>query len=418
MIGIMWLIMNDGNLQTIEQVKEFLGGSSAIDFAGVSAKEKKAWIEEVLVRFEYLRLRRNEKGVIRRYIQKMAGYSRTQTCRLIGEYRREGKIGKEKKGQRHRFATKYSERDIELLARTDELHGCLGGPATRKIMQRECEVYGHSQFGNISRISISHLYNLRKSRRYRDLNIRFRKTKPVVSNIGERIKPDPQGRPGYIRVDTVHQGDRDGQKGVYHINTIDEVTQWEGVASVEKISENYLAPAVENLMADFPFAIRGFHTDNGSEFVNKTVASLLNRLLVRFTKCRPRHSNDNGLIECKNGAVIRKQFGYAHIPQKHADVLNDYHRTFLNPYINFHRPCHFPVSVVDEKGKVKKTYPPEEVMTPYERLKSLPQSASLLRPGLTFEVLEARANELSDNEFAERMEKTRSNLFERILVYR
>jgi hypothetical protein len=37
--------------------------------------------------------------------------------------------------------------------------------------------------------------------------------RPVA--IGERRRPDPQGRPGYLRVDTVHQVDWDGSKGVY-----------------------------------------------------------------------------------------------------------------------------------------------------------------------------------------------------------
>jgi len=151
-----------------------------------------------------------------------------------------------------------------LLAKTDELHGCLSGPATKKIMEREYEVYGHTKFENISRISVAHLYNLRGSNAYRGITRRFSKTKPAVSRIGERIKPEAKGMPGYIRVDTVHQGDMNGSKGVYHINAVDEVTQWEIVASVERISEAYLVPVLEIMLAQFPFVIRGFHSDNGS----------------------------------------------------------------------------------------------------------------------------------------------------------
>jgi transposase InsO family protein len=151
--------------------------------------------------------------------------------------------------------------------------------------------------------------------------------------IGERARPDPGGRPGYTRVDTIHQGDLNGEKGVYHINAVDEVTQWEIVASVERISETYLEPVLESMLAGFPFVIRGFHSDNGSEFINKTVAELLNKLLIRFTKCRPRHTNDNGLVESKNGSVVRKQMGYAHIPQACATLLNQYNRDFLNLYV-------------------------------------------------------------------------------------
>jgi len=379
----------------------------------LTAEEKYYWIEEVLIRFSYPGLKRAEKGVIRQYVQKVTGYSRSQVSRLIGEYKRTGRL-KKREYRRHRFPRKYSPSEVQLLARTDELHDWLSGPATKKIMEREYEVYGHTEFGNICRISVSHLYNLRRSKSYRGISRRFSKTRPIVSRIGERVRPDPKGQPGYIRVDTVHQGDVNGYKGVYDINTVDEVTQWEIVTSVEKISEAYLVPALESMLAEFPFVIRGFHSDNGSEFVNHIVARLLNKMLIRFTKSRPRHSNDNGLVETKNGSVVRRNLGYAYIPQACAELLNGYNKEFLNPYINFHRPCFFPVSVIDHRGKVKKTYPYKMVRTPYERLKSLPEAESYLRPMITFEALDAIASQMSDNQLAERMVNARSNLFQQI----
>ncbi len=405
--------MNDRQLQTVERVREFLEGSEAVEFRGLTAQEKYYWIEEVLIRFRYHRLKRGEKGVIRRYIEKVTGYSRSQVSRLIAEYKRTGRL-RRMQYRRHRFPRKYTPSEIGLLARTDELHGWLSGPATKKIMEREYEVYGHAEFGNISRISIAHLYNLRRSNIYRGMTRRYTKTKPVVSRIGERVRPDPKGQPGYIRIDTVHQGDLNGQKGVYHINAVDEVTQWEIVASVERISEAYLVPVLEAMLLQFPFITRGFHSDNGSEFVNRTAARLLNKMLIRFTKSRPRHSNDNGLVETKNGSVVRKQLGYAYIPQRCAELINEFNTDFFNPYINFHRPCFFPVSVIDPKGKIRKTYPYEMVRTPYERLKSLPQAESYLRPGVTLEKLVTIANQMSDNQFAERMVNARSNLFQQI----
>ena len=397
----------------MEQVRGFLEGSEEVGFRGLTAKEKYCWIEEVLIRFGYHRLKRDEKGVVRRYIEKVAGYSRSQVSRLIAEYKRTGRL-RRRQYRRHCFPRKYTPSEVGLLARTDELHGWLSGPATKKIMEREYQVYGHLEFGNISGISIAHLYNLRKSNTYRSIAKRYTKTKPAVSSIGERARPDPKGQPGYIRVDTVHQGDLNGHKGVYHINTVDEVTQWEIVASVQRISEAYLVPVLETMLSEFPFIIRGFHSDNGSEFVNGIVAKLLNKMLVRFTKSRPRHSNDNGLVETKNGSVIRKQLGYAYIPQRSAELINEFNRDLFNPYINFHRPCFFPVSVIDHKGKIRKRYPYSMVKTPYEKLKYLPKDESYLRPGVTFETLDAIANQMSDNQFAERMVKARSNLFQQI----
>src|SRR5512136_265007 len=409
----MLLIMNDEQLQTIEEIKQFLEGSEPLEFRGLATEEKYKWIETVLVKFKYNELKKAKKGVMRQYIQKVTGYSRAQVSRLIREYKRTGQL-KRTEYRRHRFPRKYTPSEVELLAQTDELHWWLSGPATKKVMEREYEIYGHADFQNISRISVAHLYNLRKSNRYRSITRRFNRTKPAASKIGERAKPDPKGQPGYIRIDTVHQGDLNGQKGVYHINSVDEITQWEIVASVEKISEAYLVSVLESMLVQFPFVIRGFHSDNGSEFVNHIVVELLNKLLVRFTKSRPRHTDDNGLVETKNGSVVRKNLGYAYIPQACAELLNGYHNDYLNPYINFHRPCFFPVSIIDHKGKIRKTYPYEEVMTPYERLKILPQAESYLRPGVTLEKLGTIASQMSDNEFAERMVKARSNLFEQI----
>jgi len=192
---------------------------------------------------------------------------------------------------------------------------------------------------------------------------------------------------------------------------VDEVTQWEIVASVPRIAEYHLAPLLESMLNQFPFQVKGFHSDNGSEYVNRIVSKLLNRLMVRFTKSRPRRPSDNGLVETKNGAVIRKNLGYVYIPQSGADLLNSYHRDNLNPYINFHRPCFFPVVTIDHKGKVKKKYPYEKIKTPYEKLKSIPRVETYLRPGITLYKLDAIANQMSDNESAERMVKARSKLF-------
>ena len=409
----MQLIMDDGEVETIKQIKEFLSGSEALSFAGISVQERYEWIQTVLMRFKYGRLRRAEKGVIRRYIEKVSGYSRAQVSRLIQKYNERGRLTKAQYN-RHRFPTRYTPADIALLARTDELHDYLSGPATKKIMERECEVYGNLDFKIISRISTAHLYNLRRGHLYRTITKRYTRTRPAKVKIAERGRPAPEGNPGHIRIDTVHQGDYNGEKGVYHINSVDEITQWEIIASVERITESHLVPVLESMLAGFPFIIRGFHSDNGSEFINKTVAKLLNKLLIRFTKCRPRHTNDNGLVESKNGSVVRKHLGYAHIPQACAEELNRYYDAYLNPYLNFHRPCYFPVSITDHRGKVKKTYPYQEVMTPYEKFKSLPLAHSFLRAGLTMEKLGGIASQMSDNEFAERMVKARSNLFQSI----
>jgi len=282
-------------------------------------------------------------------------------------------------------------------------------------MEREWRVFGRKEYQNIANISVAHLYNLRAKKAYQRQALFLTKTKPSISNIGERAKPYPYGKPGYIRVDSVHQGDRDGQKGVYHINAVDEITQFEIVASVERINEACMIPVLEKLLQQFPFIIIEFHSDNGSEYINKLVAKLLNKLLIRFTKSRARQTNDNALVESKNGSVVRKIMGYAHIPQKYAEKINQFYSNFLNEYLNFHRPCFFPETVTDSKGKQKKVYRYQNMMTPYEKLKSIPEADSFLKKGITFVILDTIAMRISDNQAAERMVKARSNLFDIIL---
>ena len=403
--------MDDTCIQTIEQVRRFLEGSHAVAFKSVSRDDGYEWIEAVLKRLRYLFLRRIERGLVHRYLGKVTGYSRAQVTRLVRQYRRTGRLER-RHYRRHRFPRHYSRRDMELLARTDDLHSHLSGPATKRILERECQVYGNEEYRSVAGISVAHLYNLRRKNIQLGIDRSFTRTKPVTVRIGERARPETKGQPGFIRIDSVHQGDRNGHKGVYHINAVDEVTQWEVVASVEKIAESYLVPTLQVMLQSFPFVIRGFHSDNGAEFVNRQTAELLDKLFIRFTKCRPRHCNDNGLVESKNGAVIRKHLGYAHIPQAHAEKLNAFDVQFLNPYTNFHRPCFFAVCTVDEKGRVRKKYPYKEVMTPYERLRSLPHAAGYLKPGITMGMLDAIAGKMSDNEFAERMVEARSELFE------
>ena len=150
------------------------------------------------------------------------------------------------------------------------------------------------------------------------------KTQATHSTIGHRRKPQPGGQPGDVRVDTVRQGDQDGAKGVYHINAVDEVTQFQLVGTVEAISERFLLPVLEGLIKAFPFVIQGIHADNGSEYIHHRVAALLNKLRIgEFTKSRPRHCNDNALAESKNASVVRKHLGHGHIPRRFAPLVNE-----------------------------------------------------------------------------------------------
>jgi len=272
-------------------------------------------------------------------------------------------------------------------------------------------VYGDVRFQRLAGLSASHLYNLRASAGYGRIRRQFTKTRPTQVTIGVRKAPQPQGRPGFVRIASVHQGDADGHKGIYHINAVDCLTQWQVVASCERISEAFLLPVLEQMLESFPFPIRGVHADNGSEYINHQVAQLLHKLTIEFTKSRPRHSNDNALVESKNGAVVRKCFGYDHIPQRHAATVNAFCRDFLNPYLNFHRPCAFAVEARDPKGKIRKRYPKDQIMTPCDRLLAIPRIQQILKPGFTPQRLRDTAKAQSDAEAARQLNTARDTLF-------
>lgn len=409
----MTITMNTARVLSIAEMQSFIAGSAEDRFSASNKNEVYEFLVQILRAHHYEKQGRKNKGVIRKYLQKITGYERAQITRLIGQFVRKKKLTPAQIN-RPCFVTKYSREDVLLLAETDEAHCVLSGPATLAVMKREFTVFKKPAYERLSGISVSHLYNLRRKFTYREKLQHFTKTTPNKVPLGQRVKPRPEGQPGFIRVDSVHQGDFDGDKGVYHINLVDEVVQWEITVSVEKISEQYMVPALAAAMDSFPFEIQNFHADNGSEYINKCVAGLLEQMHVKLTKSRPRHSGDNGLVECKNGAIIRKQLGYAHIPQINAGRINEWMLKYLNPYLNFHRPCGFPVEKIDSRGKVKKTYPKDHYQTPYEKLKSIDGAAKYLKSGITFAELDKVAYAISDTEAAKELSKQKQILFNRL----
>jgi hypothetical protein len=399
---------NNSARRSLAEIKIFLAAVDNLGFKSVSQVERNDWIETVLIHNNYRKCHRSDKGIIRQYILKITGLSRAHINRLIGEFLRRGKIKRINKltgVKRNCFGRVYKESDIKLLVAADNAHCRLSGPAMIKSLKREFEVFGKTEYENLKNISVSHLYRLRTNDGYKRDALTFEKTNPTRVPIGERRRPEPNGEPGYLCVDSVHQGDRDGSKGIYHINIIDAVTQFEFIGAVETISEKFMEKMLSELLAQFPFTVIEFHSDNGSEYINKIVAKLLNKLLIKQTKSRPRHSNDNGLAETKNGAVIRKYIGHIYIGKKHASSVSDFYKNIFNDYLNYHRPCGFPKIKINAKGKEVRTYPKENYMTPYEKLKSLSGAERYLKTGTAFSELDKIALAQSDIEYAKYMQE-------------
>src|SRR5580658_7172206 len=253
----MQIRMQNSESLTRQQISDFLKASEEIVFSGANQSEVYAWVERVLVAQEFQGQSKKDRGAIRAYVEKVTGLSTPQVTRLIRKYKSTGHVTL-RSSQRRRFPRKYTERDIALLAQVDRAHERLSGPATLCILKREHEKFGKAEFGPLAGISVSHLYNLRRSTNYRKQAAMFEPTRPTPVSIAERRRPDPQGRPGFLRVDTVHQGDWDGAKGVYHINAVDTITQWQVVGCTSKISEQFLMPCWRPYCISFPFGFWAF----------------------------------------------------------------------------------------------------------------------------------------------------------------
>jgi hypothetical protein len=407
----MTLNMNDSHITSLAQLKEFAKFSHRAVFTKTNTKETYEWISEALTRFRYRRETKKNRGIVKQYLCTMTGYSNTQIDRLISEKKRSGHIRVKERTQ-NTFPTWFTKEDIALLAEVDNAEGRRTSKAVKKTCSDMYHLYGDIRFERLANISSSHIYNLREKEVYKTNTLTYTSTQATGRNIGIRAKPCPLGKPGYIRVDSVHQGDFDKVKGVYHINLVDEVTQEEVVVTVEGISEYFLLPALENALRQFHVNIINFHSDNGSEYINKRVSSMLSKMLIEQTKSRARKTNDNALVEGKNYAVVRRQYGYAHIPKKYASCMEEYNQRYLNPYLFFHRQCAYADDVVDDKGKIKKVY--ERYMTPCENLLSVHDVEVYLREGVTTVLLQEDQMKGTHLSIAKELREKRNQLFAKI----
>jgi len=406
-------MINTEEIKTVSQIQRLLSATEDLSMEFDSRGALYDAVRGILTRTKYHKLPKKQKKSVIKFLEKTTGYCRQQVKRLIAKHKKGQLFWK--KWQANSFGKIYTNYDIALLHEIDKVHKGLAGPATKKILEAEL-ASGKKQYAVISNISPAHIYNIRASTAYTRLGITFDKTKPVSCPIGIRKKPRPFGRPGYLRVDTVHQGDKDGKKGVYWINIVDEVTQYEFVFCVPQITQKYVIRILDLLFWMCPFEIINFHSDNGSEYINQFVARVLNKRNVFQTKSRARKSNDNALVESKNGSIIRKHFGRNYIPatEVNANLLTQFCIDWFVPYLNYYRPCAFPSETTDSRGKIKKKYKLDDYKTPYEKLKSLPKANSYLKKEVGFAELDKIAESSSPTDFAVQMNLNKDIIFRQI----
>ena len=412
----MKIIMYSSPANNLIQIRQFLQLENA-EFESPEKKEAYEFIRKTVKGVKYSKLSRKQKGEVITYISRILGYSYIQSKRLIKKASKGNLLDPRTTKNKTSFQIKYTKEDIKLLADFDNLANYPNGHSLLESFRRMYEEFNNNDFERLAYISNSHIYNLRKTAVYKKITLKFNGTQSVSQNmIGIREKPNPEGKPGYIRVDSVHGGEKDGEPGVYYVNLVDEITQTEIVVCVKGISERFLSEVWEEVLVSFPFGIINFHSDNGSEFINKITAKILNRLHIRQTKSRPRRHNDNGLVESKNGWIIRKHFGYMYVHRDCAPIINEFLDKYFNRFLNYHRPCAFPTREILPDGKVKIVYKKDGYKTPYAKLKEIDPKGIYLKEGLSYDKLDQIAYAFSDYEYLKNMKEAQKKMIRKIQI--
>lgn len=393
------------------QIHKVLESSEMIEFNFSSSKERIEWVKQFLDRVRYKQIKtKKDKGVVIEILRNVTHSSERSIFNWLRNYKR-GKL-KAKIYKRHTFAKKYNLEDILLLVEVDEATERISASSLKKLFEREYKVFKKEEFVRLASISRAHINNLRNSPTYKSRALHFERTHSNHAAFLPIGKMDAKGIPGYLRVDVVHSGIHNEMKGLYFINIIDDVLQTEYIYTVPVISERYMVVVLEYLIVSFWTNIIAFHSDGGSEFNNSVVVRLLNELLIKeYNRSRPYHSNDNALIEMKNGYIIRKHFGFGYIPKEYTDKFNIYLDTFFNQYLNFHRSCGYLTGIhKSKKGRTIREY--GYYNTPYELFKQ--KYPTYLKDGLTIAQLDIIAYTLSDYEAAKQMKHQKDLLFKQI----
>lgn len=172
-------------IKTLEEIRNFVSGASAVTFQPMSREAACLWMEETLRRFHYRSASRGDKGLLRQYLGKVSGLSRAQVTRRITQFLADGGTQDRRGPPAAPFRRRYTDADIRLLAEMDALHGNLSGSTTRKLCERAYHVHGDARFERLATISNGHLYNLRRCRTYQQVRGSHDQTRPVRINIGE-----------------------------------------------------------------------------------------------------------------------------------------------------------------------------------------------------------------------------------------
>ncbi len=278
------------------------------------------WVERTLVRHEYASSTGRARELVRRYLARMTGLSRAQVTRLIARYRQD-RARKAVDVSAARFPKRYTRADMRLLASWTRRTGTSAvrppsgfwSATTATMAKPSSSAWRPSRWRSSTGCATG---------AYRQRNTTYQPTRPtVIPSASGASRSRTAGRDTCGSTPCI-KATRTERKGLYHINAVDEVTQWEIVAATAQICEPGCCRCWKRCWSSSRSGFAASIPTTAASSSTTAWPSLLDKLLIEQTKSRAQHSGDNGLVESKNGAVIRKHIGYGHIAAQHAEAID------------------------------------------------------------------------------------------------
>jgi hypothetical protein len=265
-----------------------------------------------------------------------------------------------------------------LLAALERHHGLQLAPATRAALV------------GASAATLDRLLRPLRRRRARQP----RRVAPAAGTVRGQVPLRTWGdwadvAPGALQGDLVlHCGD--ATEGFYltTLVAVDVATTWTELEPVWGLGQQRVGSGVHRIRGRLPFALRDWHSDNGSEFINTHLVAWCRQEGIRFTRGRPYRKNDQAWVEQRNGLAVRRIVGYDRYSSRAAFTVLQRLYGLLRLQLNFFRPVRKLVSKDRIGSKVRKRY--DAPRTPYQRVLAAGGLTAAQRQALTaqFEALD------------------------------
>jgi hypothetical protein len=174
-------------------------------------------------------------------------------------------------------------------------------------------------------------------------------------------------QPGFLEIDLVgHDGGVIDSHHGFTLNAVDIASGWNSSTALKNKAQVWTLEGVQKIQAKLPFPLLGLDSDNGSEFINKTLYDFCQEQKITFTRSRPYRKNDSCFVEQKNYSVVRRAVGYQRFDTEAQLLLLNQLYEALDLYTNFFQPSMKLQSKERHGARVKKKY--DRTRTPYQRL--------------------------------------------------